>query len=160
METLFIVLCAIGYAIITAYVIHSIVVQKGIPESISSCVYHYNDGEKWLFSLVMLIVAFCIMPQLLSVITEGSQPLAWLMSVGLVFVGGDPLDKNYKNVKHYIGAAICGASSQLILAFNMPILLALWTPYVIYTLAWEHSGKNMFFAELIMMIGIGILCFV
>ena len=157
--TIFTVSCLIGYLIITTYTIYVMINEKGIPESISSGVYQFSESKKWVFSLIMLCVAAMIMPQLLIVSKESTQPLAFAMCVGLMGVGADPLSKDSKNVLHYVSAAICGLSSQFLIAFNNPILLLLWAPYVIYTLVWEFSGKNMFIAELIMMLGIGIMCF-
>lgn len=128
-----------------------------IPESISASVYALSNRNKWIFSFVMWAVGFMIAPYLFEIALPFTEFLVWLMIVGLIGIGCDPLKEGEKNTMHYVSATICGAASQTLILFNSPSILLLWGLYVPYTLVCEYSGKNMFMAEIIMIIGIMIL---
>lgn len=72
-------------------------------------------------------------------------------------MGVDPLIKGDKNIIHYISAIIMGISSQIIVYLLNPYLLLLWVPYIIYTMYKEDGTKNMFIAEMVMLISLFIL---
>lgn len=150
-------LSIIGFSIIISYIVYCIIKCRCIPESISASVYAFDTTNKWLFSFVMWAVGFMIAPYLFTIASEGTKFLVWWMIVGLFGIGADPLKEGSKNIVHYVSAAICGFSSQALILFNLPQILFLWALYVPYTLAYEYSGKNMFMAEMIMIIGIMIL---
>lgn len=152
------ILANIGFSIIIFYTLYCIFKCKCIPESISASVYAFDTTNKWLFSFVMWAVGFMIAPYLFTIASEGTKFLVWWMIVGLFGIGADPLKEGSKNIVHYVSAAICGVSSQALIFFNMSQILFLWALYVPYTLVWEYSGKNMFFAEMIMIIGIMLMC--
>lgn len=146
----------IGFSIIFAYIFYAMIKVRGIPTSISSSVYTFNTARKWVFTLVMWCVGFMIAPHLFVISSDSTRFLVFWMIAGMLGVGADPLDKDEKNTFHYASAIVCGISSQLLLFFNFPTALWLWALYVPYTLIWEFSGKNMFFAETIMIIGIAL----
>lgn len=152
-------LSIIGFSIILIYTLYIILKCKCIPESISASIYALDENNKWLFRLIMWAVGFMIAPHLFSIVLPHTQFLVWIMIVGLLGIGCDPLDKGDKNIVHYVSAAICGVSSQALVLFNSPIFLLLWGLYVPYTLIWEYCGKNMFFAEIIMIVTIALLSF-
>ena len=154
------VISIIGFSLVLLYVIYSIVKCGCIPESISASVYALDDEEKWVFSSVMLLLGAMIAPYLFEIVSPSSEFLVWLIIMGLFGIGVDPLKEGSKNIPHYVSAAVCGVCSQLVLLLNAPSILLLWGLYVPYTLIWEKSGKNMFFAELIMIIGIMIFCLI
>lgn len=150
----------IGFSAIFLYVIYSIVKCRCVPESISASVYSLDEDNKWIFSSVMLLLGGMIAPYLFEIVSDGTQFLVWLMIMGLFGIGADPLREGSKNIPHYVSAALCGLASQLVLLTNAPSILLLWGLYVPYTLIWEHSGKNMFFAEVIMIVGMLIFCLI
>ena len=157
---MFHILCIIGFIIVFGYSIYTIIKEGRIPQSISSTVYTLDEKNKWLFSFVMFCVAFMIVPQLMEISVDHSRKYVWLMIVGLLGVGADPLRDGSKNIVHYVSAALCGFASQVVILLNQPQLLLLWALYVPYTLIYECSGKNMFFAEMIMMLSIAIFCLI
>ena len=154
------VISIIGFIIVLLYVIYSTIKCKCIPESISASVYSLDEGKKWLFSCAMLLLGAMIAPYMFEMVPQAHEFIVWLMVMGLFGIAADPLRKNSKNIPHYIGAAVCGIASQALILLNCPSILLLWALYVPYTLVWEHSGKNMFFAELIMILGMMILCLI
>jgi len=152
--------CLIGFLIILLYCIIIITKDKEIPNSISQMVYSLEEKMKWTFTMVMMIVGFMIVPQLMEVINSNYEFLGFLTVLGIFGVGADPLVKGEKNIVHYVSAAIMGISSQIIVLMNMPNLMYMWIPYVMYTLYEKKSDKNMFFAEIIMLISLGIVCLI
>ena len=152
-------LSIIGFSIILIYTLYIILKCKCIPVSISASIYTLDENNKWVFRLIMWAVGFMIAPYLFSVVLPQTQFLVFLMIVGLLGIGSDPLDEDDKNIVHYVSAAVCGVSSQALILFNCPYILLLWGLYVPYTLIWENCGKNMFFAEMIMIASIATLCF-
>lgn len=152
--------CLIGFLIILLYCIIIITKDKEIPNSISQMVYSLEEKMKWTFTMVMMIVGFMIVPQLMEVINPNYEFLGFLTVLGIFGVGADPLVKGEKNIVHYVSAAIMGISSQIIVLMNMSNLMYMWIPYVMYTLYEEKSDKNMFFAEIIMLISLGIVCLI
>ena len=152
--------CLIGFIIIFLYCLITSIFNKGIPNSISQIVYGLDDKWKWTFTIVMFIVAFMILPRLIFVSMYNYEFLAILVSAGILGVGADPLVKGETNVVHYISAVILGISSQVIVFMIMPQLLYMWIPYILYTLYEEKSDKNMFLAEMVMLITLAIACLI
>ena len=152
------ILALIGFLVIFVYTVYIIYKTKDIPVSLSCSVYDLNIKNRWIFTIVMWIVGFMISPCLFAVASESTKILAFFTIGGLIGVGVDPLVKGEKNLVHYISAIICGISSQILLFLDIPLVLLLWGLYIPYTLIWEFSGKNMFFAELIMIIQIMLMC--
>ena len=155
------ILCLLGFIIIFFYCIIATIKNKEIPNSISQIVYGFSEKWKWVFTVVMLIVGFMIAPQLLEVIQNPLYKfLGFFTVLGIFGVGFDPLVKGEKNIVHYVSAVIMGISSQIIVYMIMPQLLYLWIPYVLYTLYENKSDKNMFIAEMVMLISLCIVCMI
>jgi hypothetical protein len=154
------ILSMIGFAIMWIYIVY-IVWKKGeLPQSISATIYDLDKKNAWHFSLVMFLTTFLIAPRLMSVVIPNTEILPFATLVGLLGVGAAPLIKGEKNTLHYCSAMLSGCCSQLMLFLNCPWALLLWTPYIIYTLWKEFSGKNMMIAEMVMIMGMMILCIV
>ncbi len=150
--------CLFGFLIILLYCLIITIKDDEIPNSISQIVYSLDTKWKWTFTAIMWAVGFMIVPQLMEVIPSDYQFLGFLTVVGILGVGADPLKKGERNVLHYVGAALCGVCSQLVVSLLNPSLLFLWLPYVLYTLYESRSDKNMFLAEIIMLLSLGIIC--
>lgn len=150
----------IGFALMWVYIGYMIWKKGELPQSISATVYDLDRKNKWVFTIVMFLCTFLIAPQLMEVTYMETSILPFLTLVGLLGVGAAPLVSGEKNTLHYVSASICGVASQLMIALSVPQILFLWTPYVIYTLWKEFSGKNMMVAEMVMMMGMMILCIV
>lgn len=152
------VLSIIGFAIVLLYVLFAVIGMKCIPESISAVVYSYGSVGRVIFTLVMFVSAALITPYLFTLCSDELGVLALIMTFGFFGVGTSPLISGERNTFHYVSATLMGAASQLMIGMLHPMILYLWTPYIIYTLWQEFSGKNMFFAEAVMMVGMLILC--
>lgn len=151
--------CLVGFLIIFLYCIIVIIHDREIPNSISQIVYSLSEKWKWTFTIVMFIVGFMIVPQLIEVIQNPLYKfLGFFTVLGILGVGADPLVKGEHNIVHYLSAIIMGISSQIIVYMNIPQLLYLWIPYILYTLYESNADKNMFLAEIVMLISLGIVC--
>ena len=154
------IMCFLGFALIISYIVSIIVKDKAAPQSISATVYSLSNNWKWYFTVVMYLTSFLILPRLLDCVSEDTQVLAFLSGAGLLGVGADPLCHGEKNITHYVSAVLFGVASQIMVILNAPYLMATWIPYIIYTLACEHGGKNMFCAEMSMLLNLALLCIV
>ena len=152
--------CLIGFILIFAYCVAIIIKDKKIPNSISHIVYFLDKKWKWTFTAVMFAISFLIVPQLINVVADKHAFLSFLTIVGILGVGSDPLEYGKKNIVHYASAFLMGVVSQIIVYLYAPKLMFLWIPYVIYTLYETKSDKNMFFAEMVMIISLGVVCLI
>ena len=152
--------CLIGFIIIFLYCVIITIKDREIPNSISQTVYSLDVKNKWIYSAVMVVISFMILPQLLEVVPSGYEFLSFLTVVGIVGVGVDPLDKNKKNIIHYVSAIIMGVSSQILTFIMNPYLFSLWIPYIIYTMYKDDGKKNMFLSEMVMLSDTSWICLV
>ena len=92
----------IGFVILFAYLIIIIIKDKKIPESISATVYSLSNTKKWLFTIMMFLIAMLIAPELF-ILMEGSgyEWLSFLTILGMLGVGADPLVPGERNVVHF-----------------------------------------------------------
>lgn len=150
--------CLLGLLLILSYCIVVSVKYKEIPNSISQIVYMLPYKWRWTFTVVMFLSAAMILPQLAIIAGEKYAILAFLTVAGIIGVGVDPLVRGEKNIIHYVSAIVMGTSSQLLAYFLNPYVFMTWIPYVIYTMYMDNGKKNMFFAEMVMLAIIGILC--
>lgn len=146
--------------VIALYVGAMIYTGKQIPESISQTVFLLPRRGKWVFTIVMWLVGFLLMPVLMEKVSEQTQFIAFFMIAGILFVGAAPLVLKEKNTVHYVFAAISGIASQLLVALNQPLLLLTWFLYIGYTLMAKDVSKNLFWVEILCMLNIFALCFI
>lgn len=99
-----------------------------------------------------------IAPRLFSITNNYYSFLVFFTLVGILGVGVDPLIKGQKNIIHYSSAIMMGISSQILVYIINPYILLSWIPYIIYTIYIEDGRKNMFFAEIVMLICLALLC--
>lgn len=130
-----------------------------VPESISQTVFVLPRKGQWLFTVVMWVVGFLLLPVLLEKVSESTQFVAFLMVAGILLVGASPLVLKEKNTIHYVGAVIAGVMSQLLVALNHPLLLLTWFLYVGYTLWAKDVSKNLFWVQVTCMLNVFALCF-
>ena len=57
-----------------------------MPQSISATVYDLRKRNKWIFTAVMFVVAFMIVPQMIERASEETRFLAFLTCVGILGV--------------------------------------------------------------------------
>ena len=150
--------CLIGFIIVFIYCLIITVKDKQMPNSVSQMVYSLSVKWKWTFSAVLTMVAFMIVPQLISVAADDYTYLSFLPVTGILGVAVDPLVKGEKNTLHYVSAVIMGISSQVLVYTISPQLLLMWVPYIIYTLIMEDGRKNMFLGEMVMLSDTAWIC--
>ena len=131
---------------------------RGIPESISQTVFLLPRKGQWVFTIVMWVVGFLLMPVLMEKVYEQTQFIAFLMIAGICFVGASPLVLKEKNTVHYVCAAVAGIASQLLVALNQPLLLLIWFLYIGYTLLAKDGSKNLFWVEISCMLTVFAYC--
>ena len=145
--------------VIALYVGAMIYTGKQIPESISQTVFLLPRKGQWVFTIVMWVVGFSLMPVLMEKVSESTQFVAFFMIAGILFVGAAPLVLKEKNTVRYVFAAVSGIASQLLVALNQPLLLLTWFLYIGYTLMAKDVSKNLFWVEVLCMLNIFALCF-
>ena len=150
--------CLIGFIIVFIYCLIITVKDKQMPNSVSQMVYSLSVKWKWTFSAVLTMVAFMIVPQLISVAADDYTYLSFLSVTGILGVAVDPLVKGEKNTLHYVSAVIMGISSQVLVYTISPQLLLMWVPYIVYTLIMEDGRKNMFLGEMVMLSDTAWIC--
>ncbi len=151
-------LVVIAITVIALYVGAMIYTGRQIPESISQTVFVLPRKGQWLFTVVMWVVGFLLMPVLMEKVSEQTQFIAFLMVSGILFVGASPLVLKEKNTIHYVFAAVAGIASQLLVALNQPLLLLLWFLYIGYTLLAKDGSKNLFWVEVSCMLTVFAFC--
>jgi len=151
-------LVIIAMIVIVAYVVAMAIVTKSIPESISATVYQFSRKWEWVFTIVMFLVSFAIVPMLMEKSSDATRFLAFFMVSGIMGVGALPLVAKERNTIHYVCAAVAGITSQLLVAFNQPLILLLWFLYIGYTLFEKDSSKNFFWVEVSCMLTIFVYC--
>ena len=153
-------LVVISMIAITAYVVVMVIKEKEIPESISSTVFKLKKKAAWVFSAVMWLVGFLLMPPLMEKVSDSTRFIAFFMVAGILFVGASPLVAKEKNTIHYVFAVIAGITSQLLVALNQPLLLLTWFLYIGYTLVAKDVSRNLFWVEVLCMLNIFALCLI
>ena len=151
-------LVVIAITVIALYVGAMIYTGRQIPESISQTVFVLPRKGQWLFTVVMWVVGFLLMPVLMEKVSEQTQFIAFLMVSGILFVGASPLVLKEKNTIHYVFAAVAGIASQLLVALNQPLLLLLWFLYIGYTLLAKDGSKNLFWVEVSCLLTVFAFC--
>lgn len=151
-------LVVISMIAITAYVVVMVIKEKEIPESISSTVLKLKKKVAWVFSAVMWLVGFLLMPPLMEKVSDSTRFIAFFMVAGILFVGASPLVAKEKNTIHYVCAAVAGVASQLLVALNQPTFLLMWFPYIGYTLLAKDGSRNFFWVEVTCMLTVFAYC--
>ena len=133
----------IAIAILFIYTFAIIIGGGGVPSSLSASVFHFQQKDRWIWTVVIYSVCFfCLMPfdffpysvSYLDKVSENTQFLAFIAIAALAFVGAAPLvkDKTDLAYKVHCGAAVVWAvCSQLVLVFNQPLLLFCWFPFAV-----------------------------
>jgi hypothetical protein len=149
------ILFILGFVLLFSYIGYIVFKDKRIPFSISQTVNSLDSENKWLFTVIMFIVAMLIAPQLFVMMQPFDYDiLAFMTALGLMGVGADPLDDDEKDVIHYVSAFIMGVTSQMIVWIVFPWMMTLWIPYVLYTMYMDDGRWNMMFAEMVMMVAL------
>lgn len=151
-------LVVIASIIMVTYTVAMSIAIKGIPESISATVYQFSKKWEWVFTIVMWLVAFLIVPTMMEKSSDTTRFLAFFTVAGILGVGASPLVAKERNTFHYVCAAVSGIASQVLVALNHPTLLLMWFPYIGYTLVAKDGGRNFFWVEVSCMLTVFAYC--
>ena len=110
-------LCMIGVATYIA---------KRFPDSISEIAYIF---PKWLFTILIGILAILVTPGIIAIVSINYQWLAFLVIAGLWCVASSPYYKTEEIKLHYFGAILCFVSALAIIIMTKPIYLIIWVLY-------------------------------
>lgn len=113
---------------------------KEIPKSISSMVYVFEGGKRWLWTIWLWAVTFLLAPSLIESMPEDFKFMGFLTLLCLTITAAMPLfDKEHERWHHVFGIASC-VLSQLCVLFICPWWLLAW---VLFPLAyWLYYRKD------------------
>lgn len=131
------------------------IINYGVPRSISHTAYHLPS--KVIFTLVMYAMALLNVIPMIEACSEDTKMLAFLTMASIAFVGATPLGKDCDEMVHMGAATIFGACSQLMVAFNIPVLLLVFLPAVLWLTA--TKWKNwLFWMEIACILDLLLFC--
>ena len=127
------VILAIISAILFAIYLYVMAKLHGVQPSVSD--NYYVSKHPWTFTLAMWLVAFMMLPPMLSATTETYQFTAFLSCAGIAFVGAAAAYKqSMTNTVHTIGAVIA-ALFAIIWAYTicppLPTIAILTAAYIL-----------------------------
>lgn len=128
----------IALAILMAYIMAVCITNRQIPASLSETVFFLPPGGSWLWTVVILAVAFLAVPTFIDKTADGVKFLAFLSCAALGFVAVCPLigsyghiDKQDQTYRIHMGAAYaCGVLSQVAVIVTCPWFALWWLPWV------------------------------
>jgi hypothetical protein len=145
----------IATTLLVAYTLIICVVNKRIPDSLSQSVFYMPPTASWLWTLVIGIFAYTIMPNIIDKAPENWQWIAFLSCGGLMAVAFAPLlpakesltqdviDKSDLGYKvHMVGAFTAAIGSQVLMAICQWLVLLCWIPFVAYLVYHLFSFKS------------------
>lgn len=148
------ILIALSFILLLAYTLTVCIIAKQIPVSLSSTVFYLPQKYRIVWTLVIVIAAFCMMPSFIMHAPETYQFLAFISCAAFAFVGAAPLVKDESDISykvHMVSAWTCAICSQLLIALTTPIILLGWIPWIIIYIITLRKGwvQKAFWAEII-----------
>lgn len=147
-------LIIIAIALFASYTVTVCVSSRQTPDSLSQSVFFLPKDGKWIWTAVIGLVAFAIIPPIIEKSPEQLQFLGFIAATALAFVGFAPLGEGDLAYKVHCGAAIlCAVCSQILVGICQPWLLLLWVPYILEWITIKSRGKKWrtatFWAEMV-----------
>ena len=147
----------LSFIIIALYICY-VLIDSGIPNSLSATYYKYGK----MFSIVLFSSTILLMPKLLEFLPNNIEFLGFLSLIGVIAVAASPDFRNDKltDKVHDISAVLAFIISQILVILINPLLLLNWIPVLIYIIVWYIKYKTLnvpyikFFAEVIMILTI------
>lgn len=129
----------ISMVVAVLYVGAAICRIKTFPDSISAMVYAFRF--KWLWTIMIWLVAFLLAPCLIEALGEPWQFLGFLSVASLLFCGAMPLFDKENNTLHNIFGISAGILSQMCVAVISPWWLMLWLLWV-GVFVWQTAERS------------------
>ena len=147
----------LSFIIIALYICY-VLIDSGIPNSLSATYYKYGK----MFSIVLLSSAILLMPKLLEFLPNNVEFLGFLSLAGVIAVAVSPDFRNDKLTDriHDISAVLALIISQILVILINPLLLLDWIPIVLYIIIGGIKYKTLnvpyikFLGEVIMILTI------
>lgn len=162
------ILTIISILLLVGYTLVICVANKQIPDSLSQSVFYLSPKVTWIWTVIIALVAFTVMPPVIEKTPEHYQFLAFIACAALAFVAVCPLmpekdavtedgeviiDKSIMAYRiHMVAAVICGVCSQILIALCCKWLLLAWAPWAIAFVIITANGKwrtATFWAEMV-----------
>ena len=143
------IILIIGFVIFLVYNTCMIVINRGVPESISETSYICKNkyGFTWPFTVFCIAIAVTLFPQWVTTSPEPYQFLTFLSCSGIIFAGCSPLfKKRYESRIHYTSGIIAFVSAMLwcVLISNWTALISIFVVGGIWTCFQKHKYTYIF----------------
>lgn len=124
----------------------AVCIKFGIPTTLSES--YYFIYKKYLFTLVMWLSGFLILPPIMEMTGGDTQIIPFLSIIGIMIVGAAPRYKEQERTLHIIGATMAGFFSQLwIILYAYPWTLLTWAILIIWAIGILIESKLMEWSE-------------
>lgn len=138
------------------YIIISIIINKKIPESISSMVYIFSYEWKYIWTIWLWTISMLLLPSLIDKLGNYWQFLGFLWGISTIFCGALPLIKGEQNQLHNIFGIAAGILSQACVLVLCPWWYICWFIMLIFVMTDKFKDstsilydKSCFIAEVI-----------
>ena len=124
----------------------AVCIKFGIPTTLSES--YYFIYKKYLFTLVLWLSGFLILPPIMEMTGGDTQIIPFLSIIGIMIVGAAPKYKEQERTLHIIGATMAGFFSQLwIILYAYPWNLLTWAILIIWAIGILIESKLVEWSE-------------
>ena len=124
----------------------AVCIKFGIPTTLSES--YYFIYKKYLFTLVMWLSGFLILPPIMEMTGGNTQIIPFLSIIGIMIVGAAPRYKEQERTLHIMGATMAGFFSQLwIILYAYPWTLLTWFILIIWAIGILIESKLVEWSE-------------
>ena len=124
----------------------AVCIKFGIPTTLSES--YYFIYKKYLFTLVMWLAGFLILPPIMEMTGGDTQIIPFLSIIGIMIVGAAPRYKEQERTLHIVGATMAGFFSQLwIILYAYPWTLLTWAILIIWAIGILIESKLVEWSE-------------
>lgn len=124
----------------------AVCIKFGIPTTLSES--YYFIYKKYLFTLVLWLSGFLILPPIMEMTGGDTQIIHFLSIIGIMIVGAAPKYKEQERTLHIIGATMAGFFSQLwIILYAYPWTLLTWAILIIWAIGILIESKLVEWSE-------------
>lgn len=124
----------------------AVCIKFGIPTTLSES--YYFIYKKYLFTLVLWLSGFLILPPIMEMTGGDTQIIPFLSIIGIMIVGAAPRYKEQERTLHIIGATMAGFFSQLwIILYAYSWTLLTWFILIIWAIGILIESKLVKWSE-------------
>ena len=124
----------------------AVCIKFGIPTTLSES--YYFIYKKYLFTLVMWLSGFLLLPPIMEMTGGDTQIIPFLSIIGIMIVGAAPKYKEQERTLHIVGATMAGFFSQLwIILYSYPWTLLTWAILIIWAIGILIESKLVEWSE-------------